>query len=107
MLIVLDIDLSNMIMILKELVEVKIFFLWGSKCCKGLLKFDLFEMVYFYEYYFKVIIGVVMKKDEYGNFKLYGLFFVFGGRFFKMGDVIGFWWDKYWGRFNFELFVIV
>lgn len=47
-----------------------------------------------------------MKKDEHGNFKLCGLPSVLGGRPFKTGDVIGFWWDTHWGRLNFELLVI-
>ena len=101
-----DTDSSNTITIPKELVEAKIFPLWGSKRCKGLLKPDSFEMVYLYEHHSKVTTGVAMKKDEHGNFKLYGLPSVLGGRPFKTGDVIGFWWDKQWGRLNFELLVI-
>ncbi|KAG2330580.1 hypothetical protein Bca52824_001760 [Brassica carinata] len=101
-----DTDSSDTIMIPKELVEAKIFPLWGSKRCKGLQKPDWFEMVNLYEHHFKGIKSVAMKKDEHGNFKLHGWHSVLRGRSIKPGDVIGIWWDKHCGRLNFELLVI-
>ncbi|CAH8387958.1 unnamed protein product [Eruca vesicaria subsp. sativa] len=101
-----DIDVSNPITIPKELVEAKIFPRWGKIRCEAMQEPDSFVMVNLYCHHSNGTKGVAMKKDEHGNFKLYGWHSVLEGRSIKTGDVIGFWWDKYSGRLNLELLVI-
>lgn len=100
-----DTDPSNTITIPKELVEAKIFPLWGKKRCQNLTS-DSFVMVHLCESRSDTTICVAMKKDEHGNFKLDGWPSALGERSFKTGDVIGFWWDKNCARLNFELLSI-
>ncbi|CAN7093931.1 unnamed protein product [Brassica rapa subsp. narinosa] len=97
---------SDTITIPKEQVEAKLFPWWSVKRSEGLLEPNSFEMVHLYEYESQITTAVAMKRDENGNFKLHGWSCVQGKRKFRTGDVIVFWWDKIFGRLNFELLML-
>lgn len=101
-----DICSNDTLTISKELVEAKLFPWWNVKRSAGLLQPNSFEMVHLYEYESEITTAVSMKRDENGNFKLHGWSFIPKKRNFRKGDVVVFWWDKNYGRLNFELLMI-
>lgn len=99
-------DTSDTITIPKELAETKLFPWWSKKRSAGLLEPNSFEMVHLYEYESEITTAVAMRRDENGNFKLHGWTCIQSKRNFRTGDVVVFWWDKNYGRLNFELVCI-
>lgn len=89
----------------KELIESLLLPLWRSN--PFALHPNYVELMDLYEYDTKITATLNMKKDEEGNYKLYGWNNILGRNNFKTGDVvIGFWWDKLHARLNFQLLMI-
>lgn len=97
-----DTGLSNTITMPKMLVEANLFPWWSKHRCKRLSKHKV-KLLDLFEYDSNITTTLTMKKEEDGNFKLYGWGTILCKRNFKIGDIIGFWWDKYNDRLNFKL----
>lgn len=100
-----DTGLSKTLTMPKELVEANLFPWLGQHRSVRLSQPNWVEFVDLYEYDSKITTTLTMKKEEDGNFKLYGWNNILDKRQFKTDDIIGFWWDKFYDRLNFELLV--
>lgn len=88
----------------QELIESLLLPLWSRN--PFALHPNYVELMDLYEYDTKITTTLNMKRDEEGNYKLYGWNNILGRNNFKTGDVIGFWWDKLHARLNFQLLMI-
>ncbi|KAL9842475.1 putative transcription factor B3-Domain family [Arabidopsis thaliana] len=96
-----DTGLSNTLTMPKEFVE-KNLFPWFSKHRRvKLSQHDSVQLLDLYEYDSKITTTLIMKKEQDGNFKFHGWSNILDKRKFKTGDIIGFWWDKFYDRLNF------
>ncbi|CAH8264190.1 unnamed protein product [Arabidopsis lyrata] len=98
-----DTGLSNTLTMPKELVEKNLFPWFSKHRCVKLSQHDSVQLVDLFEYDSKITTTLTMKKEKDGNFKFYGWNNILDQRKFKTGDIIGFWWDKFYDRLNFEL----
>ncbi|ESQ38190.1 hypothetical protein EUTSA_v10029127mg [Eutrema salsugineum] len=101
-----DTGSSNTITMSKELVEANLFPWWSKHLCAKLSQHKSVELVDLFEYESKITTTLIMRKEEDGNFRFHGWGSILGKRNFRTGDIIGFWWDKYYTRLNFELLLI-
>lgn len=88
----------------KEVIESLLLPLWNKN--PFVLHPNYVEMIDLFEYDTKITTTLTMKKDEDGNYKFYGWSNILGRNNFKTNDVLGFWWDKYYARLNFQLLMI-
>ncbi|XP_013619997.1 PREDICTED: putative B3 domain-containing protein At4g12617 [Brassica oleracea var. oleracea] len=90
----------------KELVEANLFPWWSKYRCAALSRHNAVQFVDLFDYDSKITTTHTLRRERDGNFKFCGWGSILAKRSFKTGDIIGFWWDKYHDRLNFELLMV-
>ncbi|KAG2310705.1 hypothetical protein Bca52824_022262 [Brassica carinata] len=87
----------------KELVEANLFPWWSKDRRDALSRHSFVELIDLFDFHSKITTTLTLRRERDGNFKFYGWASILAKRNFKTGDIVGFWWDKYHDRLNFQL----
>lgn len=97
-----DIDLSDTIMMPKELLEANLFRFMEISILVELLQVpNKPKMIEVFDIDTKITTFLTIKENG-NHFKFHGWSNILGRKHYKAGDTIAFWWDLHYSRLNFK-----